>query len=47
LNENIKIDNNEVIVEQNTEKPPQQQTSKDAWEGEVDTLHSKSDSDIL
>jgi hypothetical protein len=47
LNENIEIDNNEVYVEENTEKPPRQQTTNDAWEGEVDTLHSKSDSDIL
>ena len=47
LNENIEIDNNEVNVEENTEKTQQQQTLNDAWEGEVDTLHSKSDSDIL
>jgi hypothetical protein len=47
LNENIEIDNNEVYVEENTKKPPQQQTTNDAWEGDVDTLHSKSDSDIL
>jgi hypothetical protein len=47
LNENIEIDNNEVYVEENTKKPPQQQTTNDAWEDEVDTLHSKSDSDIL
>jgi hypothetical protein len=47
LNENIEIDNNEGYVEKNTEKPPQQQTTNDAWEGDVDTLHSKSDSDIL
>ena len=47
LNENIEIDKIEVNVEENTEKTQQQQTSNDAWEGEVDTLHSKSDSDIL
>jgi hypothetical protein len=37
LNENIEIDNHEVNVEENTEKPPQQQNSNDAWGGEVDT----------
>jgi hypothetical protein len=47
LNENIEIDHNEVYVDENTKKPPQQQTTNDAWEGEVDTLHSKSDSDFL
>ena len=47
MNENIEIDHNEVYVDENTKKPPQQQTTNDAWEGEVDTLHSKSDSDIL
>jgi hypothetical protein len=47
LNENIEIDNNEVYVEENTKKPPQKHTTNDAWEGEIDTLHIKSDSDIL
>jgi hypothetical protein len=47
LNENIESDNNEVNVKENSQKPPQQQTLNVAWEGEVDSLHSKSDSDIL
>ena len=45
LNENIEINDNEVNVEENTEKQPQK--SNDAWEGEVDTSYSKSDSEIL
>ena len=47
LNENIEINNNKVNVEDDTEKTQQQQASNDAWEVEVDTFHSKSDSDIL
>ena len=44
LNENIEIDDNEDNVEENKKNTQQQQNSNDAWEGEVDTLHSKSDS---